>query len=40
MRANQMLDYLSQMHKDNVTITETKLALEESRLELEKTKLN
>lgn len=40
MRANQMLDYLSQMYKDNVSITETKLALEESRLELEKTKLN
>lgn len=34
-----MLDYLSQKHKDNLSIREKKLELEERRLELEENKI-
>lgn len=39
MGGNQMLDYLSQKHKDNLSIREKKLELEERRLELEENKI-
>ena len=34
-----MLDYLSQKHKDNLSIKEKELELEERRLELEENKI-
>lgn len=34
-----MLDYLSEKHKDNLSIREKKLELEERRLELEENKI-